>query len=951
MAFMSVAAGSVLLVFCGCLAFVSGITLEWRRHDFKLQKWQSFSLIGIVFVLFMSGITGALLDAHHSFEYFTLSWFTIAISFLFWGAQMELKAYSSRKNTFIFSPYVFPVYRLRPDGLSVISGDRGPAGIFAFLTMTFLWGMWCSLIVSPSFIGMWVAGVAACLFMSYILSRPWSLSLKERKLAPFVVDVDLLKALKTAANAEIDQTSADVTELPGNTEFITVDLESPSSLQDHLHKFQRAASKRLESYTFMQHRRDEVVMAVVSPYPVYNSILFCMNMGYCRLRCRSTEIPSGGAERSADPSSDESKNDVQGPRQLHRFASRKFAADEDDVIEVYLPTREELRTLDELHVRFTMDCTKLARAVALARLLLVELTSARLRQEENEIKVFIAQHVDLQGLSPALQAFDAVTIFEAMHAELRIEVMQQFRDYQYAEESQRAAYNEDEQAKQLRAQARIEKAKRDLEKVDHALEVGSPQPVDIRAVTLEFKAEKKVQEPDQAGDTSNEQIEGHGKPITNMADDASFKEAVEGEESHDRNSQVIRIMQTSFDEREEVDMQIETDQEYGSAQERDSFVTALQTPAKEGGQVRKEEETQEVADKENTSGNSPIKAPGTLGFGLLKIGKKARKRLSGFFRNPLDSPVQSEANTSPTKSPRSKNISPLRITRFGFEEDGKENCDMGNRPVASTEHAEVVSLGEVRAANTTEEFWLKLNTLFDDEHLLACGLENSDHSSTDKIVDVRQVEGMRLLKVQNTRDASDEQFTFGSVDWTPRLRALLGYDEDDESSTWLTYQDLMMLYDEVYIFRNFDQSWYCVSQEGLWSIEHETAGGCNNFSTVIYNPQLSLTVKEPCNLYLVLQQEAGGVPSVLDRAGLYVADVGGVRIGKPLTKAEIVSQSGFLPVSDISTEFSVTLDENAPKSFTVIPATYLPGKEARFTIKAYAKVPLAMRFFEGRVLG
>ena len=94
--------------------------------------------------------------------------------------------------------------------------------------------------------------------------------------------------------------------------------------------------------------------------------------------------------------------------------------------------------------------------------------------------------------------------------------------------------------------------------------------------------------------------------------------------------------------------------------------------------------------------------------------------------------------------------------------------------------------------------------------------------------------------------------------WTNRLKKKLKYVDEDDGTFWMSFEDFVSHFQDVYICRIFDDPssnakiWEQAIVEGEWN-DH-TTGGCNNTNDFCKNPHYLLTIRKPCTVYISLSQ-------------------------------------------------------------------------------------------------
>lgn len=113
--------------------------------------------------------------------------------------------------------------------------------------------------------------------------------------------------------------------------------------------------------------------------------------------------------------------------------------------------------------------------------------------------------------------------------------------------------------------------------------------------------------------------------------------------------------------------------------------------------------------------------------------------------------------------------------------------------------------------------------------------------------------------------------------------------------------------------------------KGEW--RGKSAGGCLNHSTWRFNPQIFLTVRSKINLTIKLTQE---IDEDLNHIGFYVAKSDGSgRRQLNLSRDQLIAKAPFEDCKTVA--FDVTL-EASPVQYIVIPCTFFPKHECKFTM-------------------
>jgi len=211
------------------------------------------------------------------------------------------------------------------------------------------------------------------------------------------------------------------------------------------------------------------------------------------------------------------------------------------------------------------------------------------------------------------------------------------------------------------------------------------------------------------------------------------------------------------------------------------------------------------------------------------------------------------------------------------------------------------------------------------------------------ILDVRHVDGYRLLKLQNPWGKLEWKgaWSDNSVEWTPRLRSKLDRVELDDGTFWMCFEDFVENFNRVYTCRIFDDSWFAQSAVAAW--EGQSAGGCNNSDAIKNNPQFLLSVSHPSMVYLVLQQDevrgdSNPRTSKLLSIGFVLLKLNGKKLNGKYYKDQKHTCSGEAFANSRSTAIQASLDPN-DGPYTVVPSAFVAHEENGFTIRAYSKRP------------
>lgn len=165
------------------------------------------------------------------------------------------------------------------------------------------------------------------------------------------------------------------------------------------------------------------------------------------------------------------------------------------------------------------------------------------------------------------------------------------------------------------------------------------------------------------------------------------------------------------------------------------------------------------------------------------------------------------------------------------------------------------------------------------------------------------------------------------------MKAKLGYVDADDGSFWMSFDDFVLNYVNLYCCRIFDDSWCQKRVTCAW--RGETAGGCSNFDSYESNPQFYLNVSVPTTVNIVLAQtDQRGSGRENLHIGFNVLDKKGRRT-KGYTKQQVIADSGtFTNSREVTCE--VELQPHS-EPYTLVPSTFDPGEENDFTITVFSK--------------
>eukprot|EP00007_Cunea_sp_BSH-02190019_P009468 CAMPEP_0174235338 /NCGR_PEP_ID=MMETSP0417-20130205/4814_1 /TAXON_ID=242541 /ORGANISM="Mayorella sp, Strain BSH-02190019" /LENGTH=879 /DNA_ID=CAMNT_0015313829 /DNA_START=69 /DNA_END=2708 /DNA_ORIENTATION=- len=210
------------------------------------------------------------------------------------------------------------------------------------------------------------------------------------------------------------------------------------------------------------------------------------------------------------------------------------------------------------------------------------------------------------------------------------------------------------------------------------------------------------------------------------------------------------------------------------------------------------------------------------------------------------------------------------------------------------------------------------------------------------VIDAKIVNGRtRLIRLRNPWGKKEwkGKWSDKSSDWTPALRAELSHEDADDGAFWMEFGDYLRYFTKLTICRLYHdtigQLWYRFLIQHEW--KGKSAGGCTNHPTWIDNPQYGLTINQACEVYVSLMQEdirmrGSGEYHCL---GLFVFKVpdNKQRLACYDHTVELIGRpSKFINTREVTLELK--FDE--PGKYVLIPCTFQPNKEAKFTITIYS---------------
>ena len=190
--------------------------------------------------------------------------------------------------------------------------------------------------------------------------------------------------------------------------------------------------------------------------------------------------------------------------------------------------------------------------------------------------------------------------------------------------------------------------------------------------------------------------------------------------------------------------------------------------------------------------------------------------------------------------------------------------------------------------------------------------------------------------------------------WTARLKSLAGWVDCDDGSFWMSWQDFVHNFDELYVCRFYEpRTFPCQgAMDGGW--DSLTAGGCCNHPTVERNVQLAITCiddGQQADVELVVEliqadcRGSGKEPPIVILE-LYDND------GQPVTqrsRGRLLANKGN---NTLAVHIQLTLTRQQAQRtvhapLTLLPCTYQPGTVTSYSLRWFASSTVHVQRFGG----
>jgi len=250
------------------------------------------------------------------------------------------------------------------------------------------------------------------------------------------------------------------------------------------------------------------------------------------------------------------------------------------------------------------------------------------------------------------------------------------------------------------------------------------------------------------------------------------------------------------------------------------------------------------------------------------------------------------------------------------------------------------------------------------------------------VYDTRAQGGPMLVHIRNPWGSNEwnGRFSRTSPEWqqlTEAVREFVGYriwqEKQMGGSFYMCWEDFYTHFDRIYACKMLPKEWNTVTiPECEW--KGPSAGGCNNHATLVDNPQFRLIINQPTKLRIRLFQTSRRIKPAESHedeknykktlkaveafqrwnVGLYLVRCPG---GADETKSALIAlppenitacTKTFYNTPQVTIKAEVS-PAGGEAAFVVIPATYLPGQEGRFSISVSSSAPVVFEKIEKRL--
>eukprot|EP00656_Telonema_subtile_P015522 TRINITY_DN1814_c0_g1_i1.p1 TRINITY_DN1814_c0_g1~~TRINITY_DN1814_c0_g1_i1.p1 ORF type:complete len:2188 (+),score=514.04 TRINITY_DN1814_c0_g1_i1:72-6635(+) len=264
----------------------------------------------------------------------------------------------------------------------------------------------------------------------------------------------------------------------------------------------------------------------------------------------------------------------------------------------------------------------------------------------------------------------------------------------------------------------------------------------------------------------------------------------------------------------------------------------------------------------------------------------------------------------------------------------------------------------VQAQIERGEFWAKLKSWHRAKHLLGAGTPDVQNGGEEKdrpvidgivqghayaILDVEEEGGHKLVKLRNPW-ANEVEWTGAWSDqsemWTERMKKKLNFVASDDGEFWMSFDDFCQMFLYLFVCRIFSDSSNWVKADPIsdrWF--GRSAGGGPTSSNFGNNPQYLIEADEPLDAFITLtQDDKRSVGQAFYHISLWLLRSTGDRVMLP-SNTNVKTRSA--QYSDFRTS-TVEISFEAGERCVLVPTTFDPGLEGKFSIDIYSNKPLSV---------
>jgi calpain-15 len=209
------------------------------------------------------------------------------------------------------------------------------------------------------------------------------------------------------------------------------------------------------------------------------------------------------------------------------------------------------------------------------------------------------------------------------------------------------------------------------------------------------------------------------------------------------------------------------------------------------------------------------------------------------------------------------------------------------------------------------------------------------------LLDVQEVDGNKLMQLRNPwgRKEWTGAWSDHSPLWTKRIKSIVKYKDADDGSFWMSFQDFVANFEDVYVCRFFDANhgWQpALSHRGSW-VKGQNAGGCTNYPSCVTSPQYGLQLSARGQVVLTLSQDdVRSTGRKFCAIAIEVYDNGGERVThRKQGKLVATNLESYILRREVSVQFELP---PKPYPYTVLLSTFYENKESNFVTMCYSKV-------------